>query len=1050
MSGFSSEQRSRRRGAVNRLPRLWVALLMTVAVSLQAFALPSRAVVIDDGGGGVGGGGGGGTVTTPTAVVSFASTGTPTECPGVLHQVTYTGTDGVSQQVGGLTLPQSFSVAPTTAFSYSVSDVPCGTARYVPMSQQGSGTAPADGATLQVTVEYVEKRMTAISLTVTPSAAKVGDPISLEAKVTDALSGAPIAGRQVRLFGAEAPIDAPWAAVATAQTDADGQASAIFTPTSTLIDSFLASHTASTEYGGSSSRVQTIVLTEAPRIDLTPSSASYSSAETTVQVSHQHFVQVPTLTTTIPGAAVLGCGTSSCSFSVGHSTRPGDYSVTVADASGNSATVPFTVDKAASSVQVICSGAPVYSGAPQTPCKASAIGYQGWAVAQLGVEYTDNVNAGLATASATWAGDANHHGSTGSGSFAIAKAPSGLSMPCSQSMVYTGQPVEACLESYAYGAGMANVPVIPTYTNNVNAGTGTATGTWEGDANHTGASRVFNFTIHEASSSVTVDCPASAVYTGSPLEPCSATASGVGMDDVENLKIIYSDNSAPGTAIARATWDGDDNHLANSGWATFTIQLPPVQVSVSCEPGRFTFTGEPITPCSAVATQSGLPPVAVGVTYQNNTAAGTATASATHAGVTGSATFDIGKATIPVTIDCPVSISYRGEAVAPCTGSYDAGTPVPELVVLSYSDNVDVGTATASAFIPGDDNYEDVRVSETFAITPAPVTMTAGSYSGQFDGSAHAVSGCVVTGTYIGALSCTNDPSTVGLSAGSGVVAPVMDYGTDEASNFDVTSVRGQWTVTAAKLAVFVGAAPAMSWTGGGDYVGPVTMKVSSRAPSGLTNDADLRVELTGLVTNARATLACERTSSGDSATYVCSEETIGLPLDVYSAVAATEGMAGNFTGVGYAGLAIYDPDAKGNVEGAGSFAWPSGGTGSVAFGAQLNRKGTTVQGGLILVRSWADSTGSHSAVLKSNALGGLTFGKKTVAGGKCTTAAFNGKSSYTLDGETVGNQQFALVAVDCETDAHDQVILTGPGVFASSTPVTLDLEQGGTILVSP
>src|SRR5262249_50200384 len=62
----------------------------------------------------------------------------------------------------------------------------------------------------------------------------------------------------------------------------------------------------------------------------------------------------------------------------------------------------------------------------------------------------------------------------------------------------------------------------------------------------------------------------SVLYTGSPLTPCTATATGVGDLNVP-VDIVYTNNVDPGTATADATYDGDTNHEGSSGSGHFTI-----------------------------------------------------------------------------------------------------------------------------------------------------------------------------------------------------------------------------------------------------------------------------------------------------------------------------------------------------------------------------------------------------------------------------------------------------------------------------------------------
>jgi hypothetical protein len=59
-----------------------------------------------------------------------------------------------------------------------------------------------------------------------------------------------------------------------------------------------------------------------------------------------------------------------------------------------------------------------------------------------------------------------------------------------------------------------NLTPAPSYSNNTNAGTATASYTYAGDANHTGSSDSKNFTIDLASSTTVVSCPANVTYNG--------------------------------------------------------------------------------------------------------------------------------------------------------------------------------------------------------------------------------------------------------------------------------------------------------------------------------------------------------------------------------------------------------------------------------------------------------------------------------------------------------------------------------------------------------
>jgi hypothetical protein len=100
------------------------------------------------------------------------------------------------------------------------------------------------------------------------------------------------------------------------------------------------------------------------------------------------------------------------------------------------------------------------------------------------------------------------------------------------------------------GASFTNVPG------------GTAHWTFAGNTNYAPSSGDVAITITKASSTTTVTCSASETYTGSAIEPCTATVTGVGGLN-QSVPVVYANNVNAGSATATAN-DGPSACLSAS------------------------------------------------------------------------------------------------------------------------------------------------------------------------------------------------------------------------------------------------------------------------------------------------------------------------------------------------------------------------------------------------------------------------------------------------------------------------------------------------------
>src|SRR5262249_51638915 len=122
-------------------------------------------------------------------------------------------------------------------------------------------------------------------------------------------------------------------------------------------------------------------------------------------------------------------------------------------------------------------------------------------------------------------------------------------------------------------------------------------------------------------------------------------------------------------------------------------------------------------------------------------------------------------------VTCPTTAStYTGLAQTSCSATVTGAGGLDQAVGVSYTNNVNAGTATATASFGGDANHSSSTSSATFVISPAAplVTATGGTFT--FDGAPHA-GACAVTGVGPDVLSAA--PSYV---PGPGVPTAVGSY----------------------------------------------------------------------------------------------------------------------------------------------------------------------------------------------------------------------------------------------------------------------------------
>jgi hypothetical protein len=294
---------------------------------------------------------------------------------------------------------------------------------------------------------------------------------------------------------------------------------------------------------------------------------------------------------------------------------------------------------------------------------------------------------------------------------------------------YTGAAIEPCMAVVTASDGL-NQTLPVTYANNTNAGTATASASFAGNDSYEPSSDSTTFTIDKADPTCSISG-----YTGDydgEEHGATGACTGVLNETLAGLDLGATFKDVPGGTAHWAFTDGTGNYNDDSGSVAIVINKAATTTTVTCGTGPFTYTGAAITPCSAKVTGPGGLDETLTVTYEDNINAGTATASASYAesanylASSDSTTFTIDKADTTTTVTCIAGpFTYTGSAIEPCTAKVTGPGGLDETLTVTYEDNINAGTATASASYAESANYLASSDSKTFTIHKALLTVTA-------------------------------------------------------------------------------------------------------------------------------------------------------------------------------------------------------------------------------------------------------------------------------------------------------------------------------------
>jgi len=293
---------------------------------------------------------------------------------------------------------------------------------------------------------------------------------------------------------------------------------------------------------------------------------------------------------------------------------------------------------------------------------------------------------------------------------------------------------------------------------------GTAHWTFTGNSNYAPASGDATIAIGKASTTTTVNCPASETYTGAPITPCSVTVTGVNLSLTPAAS--YANNTNAGTATASYTYAGDPNHDGSSDSKNFEIAKANATINVT--PYNVPYDGNQHTATGTATGVNGQSLSGLDLSGTTHTNAGTyngdgwtfTDVAGNYNNTSGTVNDSISQASANITVSGYSGV-YDGNAHG-ATGSATGvtGEDLTSLLNLGASfTNVPGGTAHWT--FAGNTNYAPASGDATITITKATPTIT-------WNNPADIVYGTLLSSTQLNATA--NVPGTFGYTPAAGAL----------------------------------------------------------------------------------------------------------------------------------------------------------------------------------------------------------------------------------------------------------------------------------------
>ncbi|HVM70216.1 MAG TPA: hypothetical protein VMT91_00545, partial [Anaerolineales bacterium] len=420
-------------------------------------------------------------------------------------------------------------------------------------------------------------------------------------------------------------------------------------------------------------------------------------------------------------------------------TAIGNYTDTwnFTEPSGNYKNQTGTVTDNITSNTPTCTVTPynvTYDGAAHT-ASGSCVAPNGVTLSGLVLTDTTHINAGTFTDTWTFTDSSGVYGTlTGSVTDIIAQAAVRCTVT-GYSVTYNAAAHTATGTCTGLGGTNLTAGLNLTGTTHTDAGT-YATDTWtftDANGNYANATG----TVADAINPAEATCKVSGynvTYDGA-AHVATGSCAGIGGVDVSGLDLSKTSHTGAGDFPADP-WKLTNNNYTATGTVHDVINQITATCTVTGFSGQYSGASHGAKGSCISASGATMPGLDLGSLY-TNAGVYTVTWTFTNPNVSnspqsGTVTVTITKADTTVKVTCPANATYTGNPLEPCTANVIGGG-LNQALTVSYTNNTEIGTASASAAYAGDVNHNGNNGSANFDIispTLAGVPLVGNDNSG--------------------------------------------------------------------------------------------------------------------------------------------------------------------------------------------------------------------------------------------------------------------------------------------------------------------------------